>query len=165
MGRSRNRVKDFQPVLIVLQIICMQCFFYLAMGTLAALSHVIWDTPVALDHMFTDGYVNFHSWSGWSACLGNIATGVAGAYLLSIVVEKSKKCVDFTFTVYFFHIIACSIYQEFPLVWEWWLSIVVSSVIMATLGEYWCASIEMEDIPAVASAYDSAMDTATSIRI
>lgn len=34
------------------------------------------------------------------------------AYLLSLVVEKSKKCVDFTFTLYFLHIMSCAMYQE-----------------------------------------------------
>lgn len=164
MVRSRGK-RDFQPVLIILQIVCLQCFFYLGMGTLAAVCHVIWDTPVALDHFFTDRYVNFNSWSGFSECLRNVMTGVIGAYLLSVVVEKSKKCVDFTFTVYFLHILACCIYQEFPLVWEWWVSLVVSSVVMATLGEYWCATIEMEDIPAVASAYEEAQNSASSMRI
>lgn len=33
------------------------------------------------------------------------------AYLLSIIVERSKKCVDFTFTLYFVHIVACMFYQ------------------------------------------------------
>ena len=162
-GKRGNR--QFQPVLIILQIVCMQSLFYLGMGTFAALCHVIWDTPVALDRFFTDRYVNFNSWSGFSECSKNMITGVIGAHLLSIVVEKSKKCVDFTFTVYFFHVIFCCIYQEFPLVWEWWVSLVVSSVIMATLGEYWCASKEMEDIPAVASIYEDALTSATSMRI
>jgi hypothetical protein len=34
------------------------------------------------------------------------------AYLLSIIVEKSKKCVDFTFTLYFIHITVCCLYYQ-----------------------------------------------------
>ncbi|RYH31800.1 hypothetical protein EON65_01930 [archaeon] len=34
------------------------------------------------------------------------------AYLLSVIVEKSKKCVDFTFTLYFLHIINCTYYSQ-----------------------------------------------------
>ena len=33
------------------------------------------------------------------------------AWLLSVVVEKSKKCVDFTFTLYFIDVIVCCFYE------------------------------------------------------
>ncbi|CAE7480729.1 sys1, partial [Symbiodinium microadriaticum] len=69
------------------------------------------------------------------------------AWLLSIIVEKSKKCVDFTFTCFFIHTVVCTFYESFPLNWEWWLIQVVASVLMASLGEYLCARKEMEDIP------------------
>lgn len=55
----------FDPVFIVYQIVAMQCFYYLAMGTLWGLCHVIFDTPVSLDHFFTAKYINFVSISGW----------------------------------------------------------------------------------------------------
>eukprot|EP01035_Chromulina_nebulosa_P021292 gene21292-27588_t len=76
-----------------------------------------------------------------------MVSSVVGSYLLLIIVEKSKKCVDFTFTLYFIHIIICTMFYQFPLVWEWWLVQVVASVLMATLGEYWCSRNELEDIP------------------
>ena len=63
------------------------------------------------------------------------------------MVEKSKKCVDFTFTLFFIHTIICTFYDSFPLNWEWWLVQVIASVLMASLGEYLCAQKEMEDIP------------------
>lgn len=34
------------------------------------------------------------------------------AYLLYVVVERSKKCVDFTFTLYFNHVVICTIYYQ-----------------------------------------------------
>lgn len=99
------------------------------------------------------------------------------AYLLSIIVEKSKKCVDFTFTLYLIHVIICTFYyqvtcyflfiyfnckpfcitsctQQFPLDWEWWLVIVVSSVVMASIGEYICSRNELEDIPLYSPSFD-----------
>ena len=69
------------------------------------------------------------------------------AYLLSNVVEKSKRCVDFTFTLFLVHIVACTMYLQFPLVWEWWVTQVVASVVMASMGEYICARTELLDIP------------------
>jgi hypothetical protein len=38
-------------------------------------------------------------------------------------------------------------YIKFPLEWQWWLVEIISSVTMATVGEYLCARNELEDIP------------------
>ncbi len=147
---SRGNVgSSFRPMLIVSQIVTIQCFFYLAMGTVWSLCHVVFGSPLSMDHFFTDKYIDFVSLSGWLQSLGWLVCAVSGAYLLAVIVERSKKCVDFTFTVFFIHIISCSLYSEFPLVWEWWLIQVVSSVLMATLGEYWCSIQELKDIPAL----------------
>ena len=62
--------------------------------------------------------------------------------------ERSKKCVDFTVTLYILHVLFCMYYDgNIPFIWEWWFSIVVSSVICASLGEFLCSRAEMDDIP------------------
>ncbi len=139
--------KDFHPIQIILQIICLQCFWYLAMGTIWGLSHVIFDAPMSLDHFFTDQYINFTSFAGWSETLNMLLLCVAGAYLLQIIVEKAKKCVDFTFTLYFIHMWICTGYSAFPSTWQWWMCNIICGVIMAVIGEYWCAVQELKEIP------------------
>ena len=141
----------FDPILILLQITSLQCFFYLAMGTLWGVMHVLFSSAVSLDHFFTPKYVNFVTLTGWVESISALLCAVVGAFLLSTIVERAKKCVDFTFTLYFLHILICTCYLQFPLVWEWWLVQVVSSVVMATLGEYLCARSELRDIPSFAS--------------
>lgn len=148
----------FDPILIVLQITSLQCFYYLAMGTLWGIMHVLFSSAVSLDHFFTPKFVNFVSVSGWIESVSALLCAVVGAYLLSTIVERAKKCVDFTFTLFFLHVIFCSCYSGFPLVWEWWLVQVVSSVVMATLGEYLCARAELEDIPSF-SVFRNMQDT------
>ena len=141
-------VSVFDPIFICAQIIAMQCFFYLTMGTLWGLNHIIFSTPVSLDRFFTSQFIDFVTISGWIETLSTLLCAIAGAYLLSFLVERSKKCVDFTFTLYFLHTVICMFYQdEFPLEWEWWLTHVVASVSMASLGEFLCARSEMQDIP------------------
>eukprot|EP01039_Chlorochromonas_danica_P001083 gene1084-1173_t len=143
----KNKSQQFDPLLILYQIISLQCFNYLALGTLLGLCHALFDIKISLDHFFTSKHLNFVSWEGWMEIFCLFSTALIGAYLLSIIVEKSKKCVDFTFTFYFLHIICCTAYQEFPLDWQWWVVNVLSSVAMASLGEYICATSELEDIP------------------
>lgn len=148
---------SFDPILIILQISSLQCFYYLAMGTLWGIMHVLFSSPVSLDHFFTAKYVNFITLNGWVESVSVILCSVIGAYLLSAIVERSKKCVDFTFTLYFLHICICIFYFQFPLVWEWWLVQVISSVIMATLGEYLCARNELQDIPSFSTYISDAL--------
>jgi hypothetical protein len=139
---------SFDPVLIVYQIVCIQALYYLFMGTLLGIFHTIFDIQVTLDHFFNPEFVTFDTWGGWTIIFCTFLGALGGAYLLSIVVEKSKKCVDFTFTLYFMHILICGCYsEEFPLEWEWWLIMVLSSVVMASLGECICSKAELEDIP------------------
>jgi hypothetical protein len=35
----------------------------------------------------------------------------SSALLLCLVVEKSKKCLDFSATLFFLHLLACSVYE------------------------------------------------------
>mmetsp|Transcript_2402 Transcript_2402/g.3999 ORF Transcript_2402/g.3999 Transcript_2402/m.3999 type:complete len:151 (-) Transcript_2402:74-526(-) len=141
------RKMSFDPLLISLQIVALQCFHYLAMGTVLGIFHAVFDINVSMDHFFTARFINFTTTTGFLATAAAILTGIAGAYLLSLIVEKAKKCVDFTFTLYLIHILVCCFYFQFPLEWEWWAANVLSSVVMASLGEYLCSRNELEDIP------------------
>mmetsp|Transcript_21182 Transcript_21182/g.35537 ORF Transcript_21182/g.35537 Transcript_21182/m.35537 type:complete len:116 (+) Transcript_21182:66-413(+) len=105
-------MSSFDPLLITYQIISMQCFHYLAMGTLLGIFHAIFDINVSLDHFFTPRFVNFVSLVGMVETLTILLSSLAGSYLLSIIVEKAKKCVDFTFTFYFIHTIICCFYYQ-----------------------------------------------------
>ena len=146
---------SFDPVFISAQIVAMQSFFYLTMGTLWGLNHILFSSPVSLDRFFTSQYIDFTSISGWIETLSTLLCAVAGAYLLSFIVERSKKCVDFTFTLYFLHTVITMLYQDdFPLEWEWWMTNVVASVLMATLGEFLCARNELQDIPLYSPSTD-----------
>jgi hypothetical protein len=129
----------FDPLYIVLQIVCLQCLFYLGMGTIWELVHTFTKVPVSLDHFFSTNYINFVSYSGWIEILSMLLAGIFGfvfylhymsvllsgilnnalinsvllysAWLLSFIVERAKKCVDFTFTLYFIHVLSCAFYQ------------------------------------------------------
>lgn len=67
--------------------------------------------------------------------------------LLAIIVEKSKKCLDFSVTLFLIHIILCSIYSGFPKTWDWWIIHILGMIVMVILGEYFCSKRELSDIP------------------
>jgi hypothetical protein len=67
--------------------------------------------------------------------------------MLAIIVEKSKKCLDFSVTLFIIHIILCSIYGGFPSTWDWWIIHIMGMIVMVVLGEYLCSKKELSDIP------------------
>jgi hypothetical protein len=78
------------------------------------------------------------------------STGFGGNYssfLMAIIVEKSKKCLDFGFTLFVVHFLIVCVYDGFPSTWDWWIVHICSMVTMVLLGEYLCTRREMEDIP------------------
>ena len=140
--------KLFDPILIIYQIVALQCSYYLCLSTFFMALHIIFfEGSLSLDQLFDDNAINFISATGLVNVGVTLLTSVIGAYSLSVIVEKCKKCVDFTFTLYFIHIITCWFYKEFPCAWEWWIVQIFAAITMGSLGEYFCAEKEMEDIP------------------
>ena len=142
----------FDPVLILLQIVALQSLYYVCLGTCLVTLHSIMSEPLSMDQVFSGSSVNFVSVTGNMNVMSILLASVGGAYVMSTVVDRARKCVDFTFTIYFVHVAICTMYEEFPLQWEWWVVNVFGSVAMASLGEFLCAQREMEDIPLYSSS-------------
>lgn len=68
----------FDPLLIVYQIVCLQCFYYLSLGTLLGMCHAIFDIQVSLNHFFNPEFLNFTSWNGWTASVCMVLAALAG---------------------------------------------------------------------------------------
>ena len=66
---------------------------------------------------------------------------------MAVIVEKSKKVLDFSVTLFFIHFVLCILYNGFPSTWDWYIVHILASIVMILLGEYLCSRREMEDIP------------------
>mmetsp|Transcript_35500 Transcript_35500/g.80103 ORF Transcript_35500/g.80103 Transcript_35500/m.80103 type:complete len:148 (+) Transcript_35500:197-640(+) len=141
---------QWNPKLIICQMISLQCLFYLTLGANLGAAHVLFGTTLSLDHFFTSEHMNPASATGWIGIGATVLTSLVGSVLLTIVVEKSRKCLDFGSTIYIFHLIFCSVLRGCPSTWEWWIIHVVGLVVMVVIGEYLCSRVEMRDIPLVA---------------
>ena len=86
-------------------------------------------------------------------CVGNLKiqynnnNELKRAFLLTIIVEKSKKCLDFSVTYTTIHLLLCTIYNGFPASWDWWILNVLGMIIMTVLGEFLCSRLELKEIP------------------
>jgi len=139
----------WDPRLIIAQIFTMQTFYYLFMGVvLWILDLLSGNIESIMDQMFLFKLMEFTSLVGGLTIIASFLTSIAGSFFLIYIVERSKKCLDFTATVYILHAIACIIYsKQFPNSWTWWGINLLSLVIMAVLGEYLCMRRELRAIP------------------
>ena len=68
----------FDPVLILYQIVTLQCFYYFAYGSLLIICHTVLDFNISLDYYFTPKYVNFTSLIGWIQTICILISSLAG---------------------------------------------------------------------------------------
>mmetsp|Transcript_1594 Transcript_1594/g.2208 ORF Transcript_1594/g.2208 Transcript_1594/m.2208 type:complete len:188 (+) Transcript_1594:75-638(+) len=165
-GSSNNRARDLSPIsprssnassssgaqlfnprLILSQIISLQSFHYLVLGIIFQINHVLFATSITIDRIFTTKYIDVWSAEGWIDNSAILLSSLIGAVLLAIIVEKSKKCLDFSVTLFLIHIVTCSIYGGFPSTWDWWIVHTMGMIAMVVLGEYLCSKKELSDIP------------------
>jgi hypothetical protein len=77
----------FDPLYIVLQIVCLQCLFYLGMGTIWELVHTFTKVPVSLDHFFSTNYINFVSYSSNSCLMSKFASLSASKLFILLTLD------------------------------------------------------------------------------
>lgn len=70
----------------------------------------------------------------------------SAGYLLFLI-ERAKKCLDFSTTLHIIHLFICIIYGGWPYSMTWWLVNGTGIAIMALLGEYLCIKRELREIP------------------
>ena len=66
---------------------------------------------------------------------------------LVVIVEKSKKCLDFTFTYFILHLVLSCLFGGVPATFDWWIMHILALIFMVVLGEYLCSLKELELIP------------------
>jgi len=72
---------------------------------------------------------------------------LATAAFIKIIVQRAKKCLDFSITAYFLHLVATSCFSGFPTQISWWLCMGIDLAITAFLSEWWCLQEELKEIP------------------
>ncbi|MGH0157005.1 UNVERIFIED_CONTAM: hypothetical protein FKN15_040193 [Acipenser sinensis] len=92
--------------------------------------------------------LGFSTPQGRLSMMAFILNSLTCALGLWFFVRRGKKCLDFTVTIHFFHLIGCWIYNaRFPGALSWWLVNVVCMALMAVIGEYLCMRTELRAIP------------------
>ncbi|KAG5537659.1 hypothetical protein RHGRI_024939 [Rhododendron griersonianum] len=73
--------------------------------------------------------------------------GVTLAVYMVYLIERAKKCLDFSATLYIIHLLICIMYGGWPSSITWWVVNGTGVAVMALLGEYLCIRRELREIP------------------
>lgn len=63
------------------------------------------------------------------------------------LIERAKKCLDFSATLFIIHLFICIIYGGWPSSITWWVVNGTGLAVTALLGEYLCIRRELREIP------------------
>eukprot|EP01138_Halocafeteria_seosinensis_P016484 gb/GECG01016815.1/.p1 GENE.gb/GECG01016815.1/~~gb/GECG01016815.1/.p1 ORF type:complete len:325 (+),score=38.19 gb/GECG01016815.1/:1-975(+) len=138
--------EGFQPRKIIFQILLMQIVFYVGYFSWLTVLHFLFGTPVDIKLVLSYTAITTHTSYGWAAIMSMFVAGIVASYGMGYIVERAKKCADFTFTLYFWHTVFSICYGGFPIAWDWWVVHLVSMIVTGLLGEHFCMRREMEDI-------------------
>lgn len=137
----------FDPWLIVAQIVCLQCLYYSTLGFFMAILVGTRVPRMNLVYLFDYATVSASTVTGWCVIVSFLLGSLAGAVYIFYLIERAKKCLDFSATLYIIHLFLCVIYGGWPSSFTWWVVTGTGVAIMSLLGEYLCVRRELREIP------------------
>lgn len=137
----------WDPWLIVGQIICLQCSFYLSLGVFMVLFLGLRVPRLSLVYFFDYATLTTSTLTGWCVIASFLFTSLAVAVYMIFVVERARKCLDFSATLYIIHLYLCILNGGWPSSMAWWAVNGTGLAVMALLAEYLCIKREQREIP------------------
>ncbi|KAM1219626.1 uncharacterized protein LOC126634060 isoform X1 [Malus sylvestris] len=137
----------WDPWLIVVQIVCLQCLYYLTLGFFLSILVGTRVSRMSLVYFFDYATLTVSTVTGWCVIGSFLLSALAGAGYLLLLIERAKKCLDFSATLYIVHLFLCIAYGGWPSSITWWVVNVTGVALMALLGEYLCIRRELREIP------------------
>ncbi|KAF7123658.1 hypothetical protein RHSIM_Rhsim12G0197400 [Rhododendron simsii] len=140
--------KSWDPWLVVVQIICLQCLYYLTLGVFMAILVGTRVSRMSLVYFFDYAAITASTVTGWCVIVSFVLGSLAGSVYMLYLVERAKKCLDFSATLYIIHLFICIMYGGWPSSITWWIVNGTGIAVTALLGEYLCVQFrEMREIP------------------
>lgn len=142
------RYTQWDPCLIISQIVAMQSVMYLSLSLLVAIMQDLTGSTRTLDHLFEYHELHIVDNEGRAVILAFVFNAVIGAFALWMIVGRTKLCLDFSCTYHGLHLIACWYYNgSFPTTFSWWTLNIACGAVMCVAGEFLCLRTELKAIP------------------
>ncbi|KAK9102200.1 hypothetical protein Sjap_019454 [Stephania japonica] len=137
----------WDPWLIVAQIVCLQCLYYFTLGLFMSILIGSRVSRISLVYFFDYSTMTTATVTGWCVVGSFLLSSIAGAGYILYLVERAKKCLDFSATLYIIHLILCILYGGWPSSITWWIVNGIGLAVMALFGEWLCIRRELREIP------------------
>ncbi|RZB89848.1 SYS1 domain containing protein [Asbolus verrucosus] len=142
------RYTQWDPWLIISQIVSVQCIMYVSLGLILALLGTLVGDTRSLDHIFEYHEIQVRDFGGRMVITAFVINALVGSITLWYIVERTKQCMDFSCTWHFIHLIICWGYNgSFPTTFSWWALNVACATLMCVCAEFLCLRTELKAIP------------------
>ncbi|KAF4700889.1 Integral membrane protein of the Golgi, partial [Perkinsus olseni] len=137
----------FNPKFICMQILAMQSCYYLLLVAGVCTLNQLCGLPVAVSRLFRDDNVGFGDTESTIMTTVLVLMSPLMSIVLTYIVERAKKCLDFVVTYHIWHFTSTWIQMgRIPSYFSWWLWHVAAATITVLLGEYLCMQLETREI-------------------
>ncbi len=133
---------EFNPKLILLQILAIQSAFYFSFISSTAFVGTLFGLPV-------NGLKAFFDFSSYSSpwFVAMLYLNLVGiAFLLPHIIERTRKCLDFVLTLVVIHLLISWLAVGFPNAFSWWAVWIAGAALCTLLGEWLCMREEQREI-------------------
>ena len=137
---------QFNPRMILLQILAIQSVFYLVFIGSTSFVSVLFGLGIRLQTFFDFSAYKFSDIPGSTVCSMLWITLGAVALLFPRIIERTRKCMDFVITLVSIHFFASWLVVGFPSTLSWWLVWTSGAVGCTVLGEWLCMREERKEI-------------------
>ena len=135
----------FDPVYTAAQIVTLQASYYLAVGLGLACAGFVWGRDPDLDGVFILERTNLQK--RWDVLFSHVAASVCTGYLVHRIVERSKRCLDFSLTLYAIHLVlTCVVAQGLPLNPPFYVLLSFCAALTYGTSRHLCKIREMSDV-------------------
>eukprot|EP00922_Rhytidocystis_sp_ex-Travisia-forbesii_P014873 GHVS01022233.1.p1 GENE.GHVS01022233.1~~GHVS01022233.1.p1 ORF type:complete len:184 (+),score=15.67 GHVS01022233.1:53-604(+) len=145
-GRLYGGSGNFNPKYILTQLVVMQAAFYLIFSLLLFVVFTFVGWPRYVMTMFDHLEYNLTSLRGSVVDLMFLVNGLTMAPVMKVVVERTKKCLDFACSHHFIHVLLCWLLQGFPTCWGYWVTTAIAIVLTTVMAERLCMQEELKEI-------------------
>ena len=135
--------RGFDPVTIGMEIVAMQCLYYLTLSLCLLVTTSLLGLRPSLGQLFVPSSFELSQKYSFVTLCANGLNIILVVISQAFVIEKANKCLDYTLTVFFVHLCAVIGYNgRFPWMLEWWLYHFVIIFVTTLAGEYTLMRIE-----------------------
>ncbi len=152
----------FDPPLILCQIGILQCCHYFTLCMLLFIADFLFGIPISLDQLFSYKAYSIFTTLGWITIVCTLINLLFDAVALFLFVQRAKKCLDFTVTLYIIDFTVCLLYKAFPIHWEWWVCRIACVIATTAIAEILCYRREIREIPIYQQIESSSSTTEAS---